>query len=237
MALRQPVDGESYIVQRTDQTTMWEGYEFGRPLINNEWIEDFNYFQATDWTITESDAAATEALATAAPTVGGVLLITNTNADDNAVSMQKVGHSFIPTVGTNIWFECRLQASEATQCDWLVGLVITDTTPLAHADGIVFRKDDGDTQIDFETTNGSASSSETSIGTFAATTYVTVGFKITGTTSVEYFVNGVSQGTLTTRIPTAPLRPTIHFQDGDTAAALAALTMSVDYIMCSQTRA
>ena len=235
MAERQLLDGEYLEVKRQDQSSMWDGYRFGRPLLFNEWIEDFNNYTAGDWTVTDV-GANTQALATAAPTVGGVLLITLANADNNTTSMQKVGHSFVPTVGTNIWFEARLQMSEVTQSDFLVGLVVTDTTPLANTDGIYFRKDDGDTQIDFETNASSVASTETNIGTFAAATYVRVGFKITGTTLVEYYVNDVLQGSFNTNIPAVPLRPTIHAQDGDTGGAVGAITMSVDYMAVSQTR-
>ena len=107
---------------------------------------------------------------------------------------------------------------------------------MANTDGIYFRKDDGDTQIDFETNASSVASTETNIGAFAAATYITAGFKVTGTTLVEYYLNGVLQGSFNTNIPAVPLRPTIHVQDGDTAGAVGAITMSVDYVACSQTR-
>jgi len=216
---------------------LWSGYEFGRPGKVATYLEEFFYYVAADWTVTETDAAATEALATAAPTLGGVLLITNVNADDNVVGLQKVGHSFDPQAGTNIWCEVGFQGSEATQSDWLVGLVVTDTTPLANTDGIYFRKDDGDTNIDFETNSGSTASTETAIATFAADTYVVVGFKVTGLTLVEYYVNGVKQGEFNTNITSVPLRVTLHFQDGDTAGAVGAQTASVDYVVCAQSRA
>ena len=229
-------DAETLRITEQSSPGMWQGYEFGRPLKFYEYIEDFSYYVSADWTVTESDSAAVQALATAAPTVGGVLLLTNTGTDDDAISLQKLGQSFVPTAATNIWCEALFQSTEATQEDWLFGLVVTDTTPLSNTDGVYFRKDDGDTQVDFETNSSSTASTETNIFTYASTTYLRVGFKITGTSSVDYYVNGVSQGTLTTNIPTSPLRVTIHFQDGDTAGAVAAQQMSVDYFACVQSR-
>lgn len=218
------------------QASMWDGFEFGTPGKYVTYFDDFHTFTAADWTVTNA-GGSTQALATAAPCVGGVLLTTLGNADNTNVSMQKLGHSFVPTEGTKIYFEARLQTSEATQMDWLVGLVITDTDPMtSYTEGISFRKDDGDTSIDFNTTIGSASSEETAIGTFAANTYVKVGFLITGTSQVDYWVNDVLQGTKTTHLPTAPLRVTAHFQDGDTGAALGALTASWDYVFVAQER-
>lgn len=74
------------------------------------------------------------------------------------------------------------------------------------------------------------------IATFAADTYIKVGFRITGTSLVEYWVNDVYQGSFNTNIPTVPLRITRHFQDGDTGAALGSLTLSEDYIFVAQKR-
>lgn len=213
---------------------MWDDYVIGAGGSFVEYMEHFTDYNANDWTITRTNGAATLALAASSPCVGGVLLITDTNADDDAVSIQKLGHSFVPTAGSRIWFEIMFQASEATQIDLLAGLVVTDTSPLSNTDGVYFRKDDGDTAIDFETNASSVASTETAIGTFSANTYFKLGFKITGTSLVEYYINNVKQGEFTSSIPTVPLRVTFHMQDGDTGAALGALTSSIDYIRVVQ---
>lgn len=237
MAEIMSLDAETIKIARTDQTGMWQGFEFGKPYKYSIYFDDFMQYVAGDWTVTETNAAATEALATAAPCANGVLLITNTNADNDQVSIQRVGHAFVPTAGTNIYFEIRFQASEATQIDLLAGLVVTDTDPITSVtDGIGFRKDDGDTDIDFATIASSVTSAEMAVGTFAASAYVKLGFKVTGTSLVEYYVNDVKQGELSTCIPTTPLRVTFEMQDGDTAAALGALTASIDYIFVCQSR-
>ena len=217
--------------------TMWKGYQFGRPDLYSTYFNDFHDYVAGDWTVTETDGAATEALATVAPCTGGVLLVTNTNADNNAVVMQKVGHGFVPTAGKRIYYETRFQASEATQIDLVHGLIVTDTDPVtSFTDGIAFRKDDGDTNLDFLTGASSAYSTDAGIFTFAADTYVKLGFKMTGTGLVEYWINDTKKGSFATNIPTAPLRVTMAIQDGDTAAALGALTKSTDYIFVAQER-
>ena len=231
----QLIDGGTFKVVQSD--SMWKDFEFGVPTNVSTCFDDFYSYVAADWTVTETDAGATQALATSAPCKNGVLLVTNANADNNLVSMQKVGHSVTPTAGTNIYFETRFQVNTATQVDVLFGLIITDIDPITSiTDGIVFRKDDGDTNIDFCTMASSVTSTETAIGTLTADTYVTLGFKVTGTSLVEYFVNGTKQGELTTCIPTTPLRVTMTFQDGDTGAIVGAQTMSIDYVFISQTR-
>lgn len=236
MTATQNLDGLRLKVKPTTLTSMWDGFEFGTPGKYITYFDDFTEYVAGDWTVTDV-GANTRALASAAPCVGGVLLTTLANADNNYSSMQKVGHFVVPTEGTKIYFEAKFQTSEATSMDWLIGLVVTDTDPMtSYTEGISFRKDDGDTNIDFNTTIASVSSEETSLGTFAAATYVTVGCLITGTSQVDYWLNGVNVGTITTNLPTAPLRVTAHFQDGDTGAALGALTSSWDYVFVAQER-
>lgn len=190
---------------------------------------DFGTYVAGDWTVTETDAGATEALTDAA---NGRLLITNTAADDDRVTMQYGAESFLPATNRTIWFEAILQVSTATQVDWLIGLVVTDTTPLANSDGIYFRKDDGDTNIDFETNASSSASTAAAIATSVAATDIKLGFRVTGTSLVEYFVNGLKVGENTTTIPTTEMRVTFHLQNGDGNAR----TASIDKIFCAQTR-
>lgn len=229
------IDSPGIRIKRTDQPSMWDDFEFGKPGLYSTYFDDFHQYVAADWTITDV-GVNTRALATSAPCAGGVLLTTLANADDNSSSRQRLGHAFVPTAGSVIYFEARFQLSEATQADYLVGLVVTDTSPLSNTDGIYFRKDDGDTNLDFETNASSVASTETGIHTVAANTYIKVGCKITGTNLVEYWVNDVKQGEFNTNIPAVPLRVTSHFQDGDTGAVLGSLTLSEDYIFCAQKR-
>lgn len=229
------IDSPVIRIKRTDQTDVWDNYEFGKPSNFSCYFDDFHQYVAADWTITDT-GVNTRALATSAPCVGGVLLTTLANADDNASSMQRVGHAFVPTPGSIIYFEARYQISEATESDFLIGLVATDTTPLANANGIYFRKDDGDTNLDFETNASSTASTETGIATVAANTYLKIAYRVTGTSLVEYYVNDVKQGEFNTNIPTVPLRVTIHTQDGDTGATVGAITSSIDYVFVAQKR-
>ena len=54
------------------------------------YFEDFDYYTAADWTVTETQAGATQALTDGD---GGLLLLTNTAADNDLVALQKVGES------------------------------------------------------------------------------------------------------------------------------------------------
>lgn len=203
------------------------------PTAFHTYFNDFDTYVAGDWTVTNS-GTATEALADAR---GGRLLLTHdATTDDNTCFLNKVGESFKITSGKKCWFKARLQASEATQHDWVVGLQITDTTPLAVTDGIYFQKDDGDTNIDFHVTKNSSSSSLTGIGVNADATDVTLAFYYDGATKVYAFVNDLEVGSVTpgTNLPDdEELTISIASQTGD---AVGTHTMSIDYIFASEER-
>lgn len=196
--------------------------------------EDFDYFRAADWTITAAEVGTGAASQLPTDEDGGVLLITTDNADNDNVFLNKVGESFLMAAGKKAWFEARLKVSDATQTDWIVGLQITDTTPLAVTDGIFFRKDDGDTDIDFVVVKNSAATTETAIATNVDATYVRLGFYYDGKDKIRYYADGVMQGSVaTTNLPDdEALTISFGIQNGEAAIK----TQSVDYIMAAKER-
>lgn len=228
-----PVDAETVKISLTDKASnprLWDQFEFGNPTVLSSLIEDFHYYVPASWTATVV-GSGTHAVSATEP--NGAILITNSAADDDSVSLQKIGPSFQPAVGRVLWFEARVQISEATQSDLVIGLCSTNTTPLVQVNGIIFRKPDGATNLQFETTNTSVASIDAAVlAAVSAATYITVGFRVTGTSLVEYFLNGQKKGQFTGNIPTVALRPTIHVQNGDANAR----TGTIDYVAAAQTR-
>ena len=194
------------------------------------YFDDFDTYTAADWTVTET-GVATQALANED---GGVLLVTNAAADDDASFSQKVGESFKFEAGKKLWFEARLKVSDATQSDWVVGLQITDTTPLAVTDGVYFRKDDGDANIDFVVIKNSTATTATAVSVNVDATYVRLSFYYNGVDEIVYFVDGVRQGkSVTTNLPDdEELTISFGVQNGEAVAK----TMSVDYILSAKAR-
>lgn len=198
------------------------------------YFDDFDTFTAADWTITTTEAgagAATEALTDAD---GGVLLVTNDDADNDADFFNKVGESFLFEAGKRMIFKARFQVSDATQSDIVIGLQITDTTPLAVSDGVYFQKDDGDASLDFHVAKDSTATDTTALATLADATWVTVGFGYDGKSDIGIFVNDVQvSSSVTTNLPDDE-EMTISFgiQNGEAVAK----TMSIDYIFCAKER-
>lgn len=205
------IKNDTFKIDNTD--SFWHGYEFGAPDQFAVYADYFLRFAAGDWTVTETQAGATEALTDVA---GGGLLITNTAADNDLVGMQLGSEAFLPAYGKKIWFQTKFQVSEATQVDWMFGLSDTDTgLPTLPSDGIVFYKNDGDTNIQFATVKASVASVESNIGTFAAATDITLGFRVTGTHLVEAWLNGYKVADIETNIPLTEMRVSLALRNGD----------------------
>ena len=200
------------------------------PTKFHNYFNDFDTYLAADWTVTDT-GAATQALADGD---GGLLLITNAAADDDASFSQKVGESFLFEAGKKLWFKAKFQVSDATQSDFVIGLQITDTTPLAVSDGIYFQKDDGDANLDFHVNKNSTLTSQTAIATVLDATDITVAFYYNGVDAVEYYVDDSYLGaSAITNLPDDEVL-TISFgiQNGEAVAK----TMTLDYVLAIKER-
>lgn len=204
------------------------------PTLYHMYFEDFDYYVAGDWTVTET-GTATQALTDAD---GGVLLITNSAADNDASFSQKVGESFLLETGKKLFFKALFAVSDATESDVVIGLQITDTAPLDVTDGIYFLKPDGQATFDFivrqDATTGSES--EEDVGTLEDGEFMEVSFFYDGIDRVYYGVDGSVLGYLTattsTFLPNTELTISFGVQNGEAVAK----TMSVDYIFVAKER-
>jgi len=209
------------------------------PTINHTYFNDFDTYAAGDWTITTTEAGAGSATEALTNVDGGVLLVTNDDADNDADFFNKVGESFLMVAGKKAYFKARFAVSDAIQSDFVIGLQITDTTPLAVSDGIYFQKDDGDASLDFHVTKDSSSTSASAIATVVDDTYITVGFYYDGVDSVYYYAGTDSKNptllgkSAVTNLPDdEELTISFGIQNGEAAAK----TMSIDYIFVSKER-
>lgn len=210
----------------------FQNLPFPDPTRFHTFYEDFDYFVAANWTITETQAGATQALTDGD---GGLLLLTNTAADNDLISLQKVGESFRFATNKRLWYGCRFQVSDATQSDVLFGLVITDTTPLDVTDGVFFMKDDGDANIDFYSEKNNTQTSELAIGTLVTATFVELQFYWDGVSKIWYAVDGVVKGFIepSTNLPDdEDSTVTFAIQNGEAVAK----TMTVDYVFACKER-
>lgn len=210
---------------------------FPDPTKWHVFFDDFDTYTVADWTITTTEAGAGSATEALTDVDGGALLITNDAADNDADFFQKVGESFLMEAGKKAFFKARFKVSDATQSDFVMGLQITDTTPLDATDGIYFMKDDGDALLDVycrkNATTGSTSA--TGIHTVVSDTFLTVGWYYDGKSSLQYFVNDAHLGTLdasSTYLPDTELTVSFGIVNGEAVAK----TMTLDYILAAKSR-
>ena len=201
-------------------------------------------YAAADWTITTTElgaGSATEAI-DLTDGVGGVLEITNDAADNDLDFLQSVLEVFKFTAGKKLSFMARFKILEVLQCDFVIGLQITDTTPLAVSDGVFFRCDDGDALLDAVICKDATETALAGVHTMVADTYVEVELYYDGritnagaaTGGFEVIVNGVNVGTLV--LTNAPDDEELCISFGIMNGEAVANIMTLDYISVVQQR-
>lgn len=197
------------------------------------YFQDFFAYSAGDWVVTETNASATQALTAGN---GGLLLVTNTAADDDLVGMQKTPAMITMAATQQTWFSARFKVSDATQSDLVFGLQVVDTTPLDVTDGIYFLKSDGAATYSVicrkDATTGSTSAS--AVGSLADDTYVVLQWYYDGAGYLYYGANGSLLGSLSVAsyFPDTGMTVSFALQNGEAVAK----TMTVDWVGVWQER-
>lgn len=191
-------------------------------------------YTAADWTITTTEAGAGSASEAIGNLDGGVLVVTNDAADDDADFFQLAKETWKFEAGKRLMFAMRFKVSDATQSDVVVGLQITDTTPLAVSHGVYFLKADADTKFDFKVAKDSAETTSEEVATLVDDTYIILGFEYDGYGAVCPWVDGVrGQPVAVTNLPDdEELTISFGIQNGEAVAKI----MSVDYIYVAKER-
>ena len=208
--------------------------EFGMPdpTKYHTFFEDFDiYYDTTNnWTETATGVSS----GAIGNSDGGVLVLTNAAADNDAVFVQFNRETFKFVSGKKLWFKSRFKVSDATQSDFIIGLQITDTTPLDVTDGVFFQKDDGDANIDFYVEKNNTATSSTAISTIEDDTYIVLGFYYNGIDKIEYSVDGsiVGSSVITNLPDDEELTLSFGIQNGEAVAKV----MSVDYLFVAKER-
>lgn len=223
------------VVNRSE-TDLFASMRQEDPTRYHGYFEDFDYYVAANYTVTNT-GAPTRALANAD---GGVLSIALSAADDDASFSQKVGTNFLMEAGKPTFFRTRFNISDATQSDLILGLVLTDTTPLDATDGIYFIKADGAATISIICrTNATTGSNTAVVATLADATYYTAGWFYDGIDRLYYGLGAnlacpvlgfISASA--TFLPDALLTPTFGVQNGEAVAK----TLLLDYLFAAKER-
>lgn len=210
--------------ERRQQT--FGNYGNPSPRLYHEDFDDFDRFAAAEWTITRVGTTPTEALI---DENGGILQLTTVASAASSTFLQKVGASFLPTVGKQLWFSTRFKVSDAADSTFAVGLQFTDTTPLDVLDGIYFLKAAASTAITLVCRKDATTGSITTptVATLVSDTYIELGYYYDGKNTINVFVNNrnVADLNLTTTptafLPDTVLRVSFGLQNGASTARTA----------------
>lgn len=204
-----------------------------RRVNTHRYFNDFDTFNTADWTITTTEAGAGSATEALGNEDNGVLVITNDNADNDNDFFQKVGESFKFEVGKELLFASRFKVSDATESDVVIGLQITDTSPLDVTDGVFFLKADGSTTINLLVEKNNTATT-TAVGTLANDTYITLGYLYNGVDRIDAYVNGVYvASSVVTNLPDdEELTISFGIQNGEAVAKV----MTIDFIEVEKAR-
>lgn len=208
---------------------------FPDPTSAITWFDDFHEYTSGNWTTTETQAGATQAVSTGAS--GGILLLTNATGTTDVNQIQYINETFRLAAGKQFWLKARF-ALTATLANFggLVGLAITDTTATAGvSDGIFFRKPSGSSTLSAVLAKNSTETT-ISLGTMVTATYVTAGLYYNGRGETTAWLDGVNKGSTTTT--------TNLCDDEDLAVTIASVNatsgaanvLGVDYIFAALER-
>lgn len=209
-----------------------------------EYCNDFlvtSAYTAGDWTITNSGSPT---IAVDTDDVGGQLSVATGGTDTNSTSHQSKIEAFKFVSGKALEFEAAFSLDDVVDSTFMLGLAITDTTPLDATDRLVFKKEDTESTLNFQCTkDGSTVSELADFATLVNSTQVKVGFYYDGSTAAEagegaaptidVYLNDVRVGAVPiTNAPDTEMCITAHLVTGKTGA----VTAKLDYVRVVQER-
>lgn len=183
------------------------------------------------WTATVVEAGTGTSEGQATREAGATFELVTAAAENDGINIQRNGEIYEFTSDQHVYFGIRLKINDVDQSDFLVGLGITDTTPLAGlSDAVYFRSVDASADVATVTEKDSSETENTGVVTMSDDTYVTLEFYFDGST-VYFYVDGSEVASHTADIPDdEALRPTLHFLTGEGAAQ----TMTVQWLRVIQ---
>ena len=196
---------------------------------------DFDTYLASDWTITTTEGGSGNASEALGDGDGGLLVITNDDADDDNDFLQLVKEGFKYEAGKQLPFKARFKTSDAAASDVVMGLQLTDTTPLDVTDGIFFLLTDGSTTLQFIVEKDGTQSTLDLSTAMADDTFMSVGFVYTpADQKFHVYQNNVEVGTVVNTNAPDDEELTVSFGIQNGAAASKVLT--VDYVTAMKER-
>ena len=196
---------------------------------------DFFTYNSGDWTITTTEAGTGSASEAVTSSAGGALLLTNAAGDNDLDFLQLKGEGFKLSTSKKAYFSARFKVNDVDQSDFVMGLGITDTTPLDTTDGVFFISADGAAGLDFLVEKANSAPTTEDVATMADDTFITTTWFIDPDASKVYYSinNAKPVGVAITNLPDdEELTVSFGIQNGEASAQ----TMTIDYVVAAVER-
>ena len=196
---------------------------------------DFFTYNSGDWTITTTEAGTGSASEAVTSSAGGALLLTNAAGDNDLDFLQLKGEGFKLSTSKKAYFSARFKVNDVDQSDFVMGLGITDTTPLDTTDGVFFISADGDAGLDFLVEKDNSATTTEDVATMADDTFITTTWFIDPDASKVYYSinNAKPVGVAITNLQDdEELTVSFGIQNGEASAQ----TMTIDYVVAAVER-
>ena len=221
-------------------TNVGAGSTLGRakmpvPAKYHTYHNDFDTYLASDWTITTTEVGSGNASEALGDGDGGLLVITNDDADNDNDFLQLTKEGFKYEAGKQLAFNARFKTSDADASDVVMGLQITDTSPLDVSDGIFFLLTDGSTTLTFIVEKDGTQSTLDLPTAMADDTFMTVGFMY-DPKDQKFHVSQNNTEVGTVASTNAPDDEELTVSFGIQNGAAAAKVLTVDYITAMKER-
>lgn len=203
------------------------------PTQFHTFFNDFDVYTAGDWTVTATSVGSGTSTPAVADGDGGILRITTAANENDGLFLEGQGESWLIESGKKSWIKARFSVGDAAQCDLIIGLHSTDTTPLDAALRMAFISDDGSEALYFNVDDNTTDADSATLATLVDDVTVTVAAYFDGKSTIELFVNDVHVDTMSdVGIPGAEMAVGLGYLNG----AAGAETADFDYILVAKER-
>lgn len=201
----------------------------------HEFFDDFLVYNSGDWDANNTQSGSGQSVGVS-DAVAGEIALTTADSEDDAEQLTFAQETFKLVSDKKLWFEARAKVDAATEHEFVLGLIanedLTAVGDLMPADGVVFKKDDGDTNTDVASSKDGTDDESTGIATLD-TDYHRYGLYFDGDGTIEAYVDGEKVATLETTIcDDEELAPVMMAKTGQGSSH----TLTVDYIEVVQER-
>ena len=206
------------------------------------YLDEFTKYTAGDWTSTTVGTTPTAALVNGD---GGLLALTTMGSASSSIFLQPKTEFVLPVTGRKLFFKSRFKVSSLAGSNWIMGLTVTDTTPIGSGgtgvtDGMFWQSEAGTIKFycQKDASTGQTSTGTTTVATMADDTLTELAFFWDGVQSIKLYQNGVQTATLDLGSTPASYLPdtTMTLQFGVQNTASTARVMTLDYVMSQHQR-